>query len=261
MTAGTQFKKEGEKKQKNKDENNNNSNNKSGHGGKPAQGPKEVIRCDDDDDDSDDDDESDSGDVEGPLPLGGPTDTSGMVKAEPEPKTKTEPKTEFKKKRRPADRVQRTGDVDLNLTDNYGRKSNWGIREGVRELIQNLYLPCLNPFPSETNNSADNVRTHANGTSREVEWVFEPGEKDRVPTYIAYTKGTKPKPDAKTGLHNRKTALGYIFHRLNEKRLVLINHNTKLSRGVWSMGETTKATNEHCIGGHGMRPSLNFVDV
>ena len=35
-------------------------------------------------------------------------------------------------------RIERTGEVDLNLTDNYGKKSNWGVREGVRELIQNL---------------------------------------------------------------------------------------------------------------------------
>jgi hypothetical protein len=42
------------------------------------------------------------------------------------------------KKRQPKERIQRTGNVDLNLTENYGKKSNWGIREGVRELIQNL---------------------------------------------------------------------------------------------------------------------------
>ena len=41
-------------------------------------------------------------------------------------------------KRKTKDRIQRTGKVDLNLTDNYGKKSNWGVREGVRELIQNL---------------------------------------------------------------------------------------------------------------------------
>ncbi len=41
-------------------------------------------------------------------------------------------------KRKTKERIQRTGKVDLNLTDNYGKKSNWGVREGIRELIQNL---------------------------------------------------------------------------------------------------------------------------
>jgi hypothetical protein len=56
------------------------------------------------------------------------------------PFPKPEPKPKFKRQRT-QDRIQRTGTVDLNLTENYGRKSNWGTREGARELIQNLYLP------------------------------------------------------------------------------------------------------------------------
>ena len=56
------------------------------------------------------------------------------------PFPKPEPKPKYKKPRT-QDRIQRTGTVDLNLTENYGRKSNWGTREGARELIQNLYLP------------------------------------------------------------------------------------------------------------------------
>jgi hypothetical protein len=100
--------------------------------------------------------------------------------------------------------------------------------------------------------SADNVRTNPDGTPREVEWVFEPGKKARVPTYIAYEKRTKPiRPDRKTGLHDRKKALGYMFHRLDERLFVLVNHNTSLSRNVWSMGETSKGNTKHCIGGHG----------
>lgn len=38
------------------------------------------------------------------------------------------------------DRIQRKGRVPLNMTRNYGKKSGWGAREGVRELIQNLYV-------------------------------------------------------------------------------------------------------------------------
>ena len=42
----------------------------------------------------------------------------------------------FRKK----ERIQRRGRVPLNMTRNYGRKSGWGVREGIRELIQNLYV-------------------------------------------------------------------------------------------------------------------------
>ena len=38
------------------------------------------------------------------------------------------------------ERIKRKGLFPLNLTKNYGRKSGWGIREGIRELIQNLYV-------------------------------------------------------------------------------------------------------------------------
>jgi hypothetical protein len=38
------------------------------------------------------------------------------------------------------ERIKRTGLVGLNMTRNYGRKSGWGVREGIRELIQNLCL-------------------------------------------------------------------------------------------------------------------------
>ena len=37
------------------------------------------------------------------------------------------------------ERIKRTGRVPLNMTRNYGRRSGWGVRQGIRELIQNLY--------------------------------------------------------------------------------------------------------------------------
>ena len=43
---------------------------------------------------------------------------------------------EFRKK----ERIERRGRIPLNMTRNYGRKSGWGVREGIRELIQNLYV-------------------------------------------------------------------------------------------------------------------------
>ena len=39
------------------------------------------------------------------------------------------------------EKIRRRGFIPLNLTSNYGRKSGWGVREGIRELLQNLYLP------------------------------------------------------------------------------------------------------------------------
>ena len=36
------------------------------------------------------------------------------------------------------ERIKRSGRVPLNMTMNYGRRSGWGVREGIRELIQNL---------------------------------------------------------------------------------------------------------------------------
>jgi hypothetical protein len=37
--------------------------------------------------------------------------------------------------------VRRWGLLGLSMTANYGKKSGWGCRAGVRELIQNLYAP------------------------------------------------------------------------------------------------------------------------
>ena len=109
-------------------------------------------------------------------------------------------------------------------------------------------------------NSADNVHTNHDGTPREVEWVFE-GEKDRVPTYIAYVKGKRTIIGPRTILHDRKKALGYMFHRLDEGLFVLVNHNTQLSRNVWSMGETSKENAKHCIGGHGSSDTVKELII
>jgi len=35
-------------------------------------------------------------------------------------------------------RVRRTGRIPLNLTRSYGQRSGWGVRQGIRELLQNL---------------------------------------------------------------------------------------------------------------------------
>lgn len=37
--------------------------------------------------------------------------------------------------------VRRWGLLGLTMTENYGKKSGWGCRAGIRELIQNLYAP------------------------------------------------------------------------------------------------------------------------
>ena len=37
------------------------------------------------------------------------------------------------------ERIRRRGNIPLNLTSDYGRRSGWGVREGIRELLQNLY--------------------------------------------------------------------------------------------------------------------------
>jgi len=47
------------------------------------------------------------------------------------------------------ERIRRRGLFPLNLTSNYGRKSGWGVREGIRELLQNLY-PLLLPGMDNT---------------------------------------------------------------------------------------------------------------
>ena len=39
----------------------------------------------------------------------------------------------------PKERLRRKGKIPLNMTKNYGKKSGWGFRQGIRELIQNLY--------------------------------------------------------------------------------------------------------------------------
>jgi|SRR5579859_5644184 len=83
---------------------------------------------DDDEEDGDDDDDDESASERG----GPPSPVNGNTR-----RFKRRQSKKFKPRRK-GDRIQRTGIVDLNLTDNYGLKSNWGIREGVRELIQNL---------------------------------------------------------------------------------------------------------------------------
>lgn len=83
-----------------------------------------------------------------------------------------------------------------------------------------------------------------------MDWVLEITENNQVYTYIAFAQGTKPKPNRKTGLHNRRKCLGYIIHRKKYNRFILVNKYTSLGRRVWSMGETSKGQ-EHHIGGHG----------
>lgn len=75
--------------------------------------------------------------------------------------------------------------------------------------------------------------------------------------YIAYVKGKVPKPNAQTGLYNRAKSLGYIAFRKEKSILILVNHDTKLSRNVWSLGESSKASKPHQIGAHGIS-SLNL---
>jgi len=36
------------------------------------------------------------------------------------------------------ERIRRRGIIPLNLTNGYGKRSGWGVREGIRELLQNL---------------------------------------------------------------------------------------------------------------------------
>jgi hypothetical protein len=84
-----------------------------------------------------------------------------------------------------------------------------------------------------------------------VDWVLEKTENNRVYTFLAFAQGTKPKPNKSTGLHKREKALGYITLRKDLKRMILVNKDTRLSRRVWSMGETSKGGQQHHIGGHG----------
>ena len=129
---------------------------------------------------------------------------------------------------------------------------------GSRRRDQGTYCKFVKPSLKVLTNSVDNVHTKPDGTSREVEWVFQ-GEKDRVPTYIAYEKN--PILSSRSILHDRKKALGYMFHRLDEGLFVLVNHNTKLSRNVWSMGETSKEKAKHCIGGHGILDTVKDLII
>jgi hypothetical protein len=123
------------------------------------------------------------------------------------------------------------------------------VGEPVRDIV-NSYKTCtLTQLLSIIVCSADNVRENPDGSERMVDWVFESTENDRVHTFIAFAEGTRPKP--KNGIHDRKFALGYITHRINNYQVILVNKNTCLSRRVWSMGETSKGTKEHHIGGHG----------
>jgi hypothetical protein len=38
------------------------------------------------------------------------------------------------------ERIRRRGIIPVNLTSTYGQRSGWGIRQGIRELLQNLYF-------------------------------------------------------------------------------------------------------------------------
>jgi hypothetical protein len=94
------------------------------------------------------------------------------------------------------------------------------------------------------------VRENADGTPREIDWVFET-EGDRVVIYVAFVQGKRPRPDKNTGKVNRVNALGWIIYQVKRGRLILVNKNTALSRQVWTMGHTNKGHKEHHIGGHG----------
>lgn len=48
-------------------------------------------------------------------------------------------RTQNEKKDEKKPRIQRTGKVPLHLSRNYGQRSGWDIRQGFRELIQNLF--------------------------------------------------------------------------------------------------------------------------
>lgn len=159
----------------------------------------------------------------------------------------------------PIEKVQKKGIRGLSLTPSYCEMTGWGIQQGLRELFQNLYNPLLFLALNVINvlNRFDNVTEYPDGTGRSVEWIFEETEDGLVHSYIAYEKGTRPKPNRKTGLHNRSKALAFIIHRINEKRLVLVNRHTILSRWIWALGQTSKTNKPHQIGGHGIFPVFN----
>jgi hypothetical protein len=143
-------------------------------------------------------------------------------------------------------RPRRTGYMPLNIIKSYGLLSGWGVRQGIRELLQNLYQPSFYRLYV----SVDNVRTNADGTAREVEWAVETA--DGITTYLAFEKGRKPRPNPKTKLLNKTRSLGYIIYQEGYGgKLVLVNRETKLSRQAWSIGQTTKGNGKHQIGGHG----------
>lgn len=56
---------------------------------------------------------------------------------------KKAPKKGTGSSKRPIERARRTGIVHLNLTSAYGNRNGWGVREGLRELLQNLYVTLL----------------------------------------------------------------------------------------------------------------------
>jgi len=70
-------------------------------------------------------------------------------------------------------------------------------------------------------------------------------------------QGTRPRPNPQTKLHNKEKALGYIIYKQDLFRFILVNKDTCLSRRIWSMGETSKGSSEHHIGGHGTSPQNN----
>jgi hypothetical protein len=206
------------------------------------------------DDSEDEEDMDDKGfDVQGPFnpsyhSTGGGTN---MGKTHPSVGPSAPPKEKKKKEDKPYRR--RWGHFGLCITATYGKRSGWGSKQGLRELIQNLYT--LEKLVAD--DSADNVCENPNGTPRAVEWVPEFTENDRVQTFIAYELGKKPRPWR--GKHNRKTALGFIEYRKDQEVFQLVNKDTKLRRSVWDMGSTTKENKPHQIGGHGIYLALYFL--
>src|SRR5436305_5182317 len=46
----------------------------------------------------------------------------------------------FQSNNYPMEKIQKKGLRGLNLTPDYCAKSGWGVEEGIRELLQNLYV-------------------------------------------------------------------------------------------------------------------------
>lgn len=55
------------------------------------------------------------------------------------PQFELDPWGNYRKQDEKKPRIQRSGNVPLNLSRNYGQRSGWDIRQGIRELIQNLF--------------------------------------------------------------------------------------------------------------------------